>query len=168
MSSRRFLGRPYGRGMKRHPTTLPVVLLGLGAAALGAGCGGSDESSHATATQASRPARGSLNVRLTDYKISPALNVVSAGKVRISAVNAGGEEHEMIVVRTDAKSTDLPIKEGRVDEDGLGSAVMGEISELKPGASGQESFRLEPGTYLLFCNVPGHYKHGMIARLLVR
>ena len=44
---------------------------------------------------------------------------------------------------------------------------LGEISDLAPGASGKLAVNLKPGSYLLICNQPGHYKAGMVARLSV-
>jgi uncharacterized cupredoxin-like copper-binding protein len=44
---------------------------------------------------------------------------------------------------------------------------LGEISDLKPGARGTLALNLKPGTYLLLCNEPGHYKSGMSTTLLV-
>ena len=44
---------------------------------------------------------------------------------------------------------------------------LGEITDLKPGAHGKLTLNLKPGSYLLICNEPGHYKAGMTAPLLV-
>jgi len=49
--------------------------------------------------------------------------------------------------------------ENRVDEDKSGD--KGEVSELEPGKWGSLTVTLEPGKYLLICNVPGHYGAGM-------
>jgi uncharacterized cupredoxin-like copper-binding protein len=152
--------------MSRRLTILPV-LMGLAAAASSGGCGGSDGPSNATAGEVPAAPKA-FNVRLSDFKINPALNVASAGKVTITARNAGKEEHEMIVVRAGAGAVNLPLKDGSVDEDILEPRVAGEISELEPRASGSKTFTLRPGNYILFCNVPGHYRQGMFARLSVR
>jgi len=49
--------------------------------------------------------------------------------------------------------------ESRVDEDKAGD--NGEVSELDPGVSGALTVALQPGKYVLICNVPGHYSAGM-------
>ena len=69
--------------------------------------------------------------------------------------------HEMIVMQLDKAGDALPYiaAENRVDEDKAGD--KGEVSELDPGASGSLTVALQPGKYLLICNVPGHYASGM-------
>ena len=70
-------------------------------------------------------------------------------------------EHEMIVTRLAQPGKPLPYieSEQRVDEDKAGD--KGEVSELDPGESGSLTLNLEPGDYLLYCNVAGHYAAGM-------
>ena len=65
--------------------------------------------------------------------------------------------HEMIVMQLDKAGDALPYiaAENRVDEDKAGD--KGEVSELDPGKSGALTVALQPGDYLLICNVPGHY-----------
>lgn len=77
------------------------------------------------------------------------------------------EEHEMVLVKL--KSADQMISinksKNRVDENALHS--MGEVAELKPGADGQLKVKLVPGSYVLLCNIKGHYGAGMHAMLTV-
>ena len=65
------------------------------------------------------------------------------------------------------RSSDLPYdtKTDTVVENRVHS--LGEISESKPGAHGKLTLNLEPGTYLLLCNHPGHYKSGISTKLVV-
>ena len=46
-----------------------------------------------------------------------------------------------------------------VDEAAAGVIARGK--ELRPHASGSVTATLQPGTYILFCNVGGHYVMGM-------
>jgi uncharacterized cupredoxin-like copper-binding protein len=152
--------------MSRHLTHIPVVV-GLALAVTSAGCGSSNDQPTST-TAAVRVPPKALTIKLSDFKMTPALNVASAGRVTITARNVGTVEHEMILVRTDGDPRNLPAKADGVDEEGLGSRVLGEVPELEPGFAGTKTFNLEPGSYVLFCNVPGHFKQGMFGRLSVR
>jgi uncharacterized cupredoxin-like copper-binding protein len=85
-----------------------------------------------------------------------------AGEITFEVANDSTDiVHEMIVAPVNDPSTPLPYDEEtqRVDEDAAGH--LGEVSELDPGKSGALRLTLEPGTYILYCNIPGHYVLGM-------
>ncbi|GAB4363411.1 MAG: hypothetical protein Kow0026_27950 [Oricola sp.] len=85
-----------------------------------------------------------------------------AGKVTFAVTNTSKDAvHEMIVAPLKAADEKLPYldDESRVDEETAGH--LGEVSELDPGASGALTVSLKPGTYILYCNIPGHYMSGM-------
>ena len=87
---------------------------------------------------------------------------VPAGKVTFRAVNQSKSQvHELIVVRTDAGQTSLPYDEKKQEVVEKRIHHLGEISDLKPGRSGAMTLTLKPGSYLLICNQPAHYKAGM-------
>ena len=93
-------------------------------------------------------------------KASP--DTAKAGVVKFDVTNDSKDTiHEMIVMYMADPSKPLPYidAEQRVDEDKAGD--KGEVSELDPGASGSLTVNLQPGEYLLICNVPGHYAAGM-------
>lgn len=93
---------------------------------------------------------------------------VKAGKVHFEVANLSKVmEHEMLVVATDGSSAALPYDpaSARVPEDKIKS--LGEVSELKPNGTGTLDLQLSPGTYLLFCNIAGHYAAGMYTVLTV-
>jgi uncharacterized cupredoxin-like copper-binding protein len=96
------------------------------------------------------------------------LQVIPAGDVTFQVINDSGEfYHEMIVLRLDDPANQLPyiVDEERVDAEGVANA--GKLKELKPHQSGTLKLALEPGTYILYCNIAGHYMMGMWALVTV-
>lgn len=77
------------------------------------------------------------------------------------------EEHEMVLVKLKSADQTIAVVKAkhRVDEKTLDS--LGEVAELKPGAHGQLKANLAPGSYVLLCNIKGHYEAGMHAMLTV-
>ena len=108
-----------------------------------------------------------LVLKLADFTIEPYLSAVPKGPVEIKVLNKGTQEHELIVVKSKGA---LPVKGGRVDEAALERRhrVLGEISGVPAGRSASKTFVLRAGSYYLLCNVPGHYRAGMRATLVVR
>jgi uncharacterized cupredoxin-like copper-binding protein len=99
---------------------------------------------------------------MTDMRITIDQEAIKAGRVTFQAENRSRTLiHEVIVVRTLARTAVLPYseKQTRVIESRI--RHLGEISDLKPGASGKLTLNLKPGYYLLICNEPGHFKAGM-------
>ncbi len=93
---------------------------------------------------------------------------VKAGRVTLDAVNQSRNlVHEVLVVLALPEGKELPYdaKKETLVEKRMHS--LGEISELKPGARGKLTLNLKPGTYLLLCNQPGHYKSGMSTKVVV-
>ncbi len=90
-------------------------------------------------------------------------NRAVAGPVSFAVTNRSPNElqHEMLVLKVNSDAPKLPYDEntGRIPEEKIHS--LGEVSELEPGEGGALTLNLKPGTYLLFCNRPGHYKAGM-------
>jgi uncharacterized cupredoxin-like copper-binding protein len=123
---------------------------------------------------ASAWADGTIRVSLTgeknDKKMSMKLDVdtVKAGNVTFVVTNdAKRTPYEMILVKLKAKGEQLPLDNGkhRINEKQINS--LGEIPNLKPGASGQLKAKVVAGEYLLICNIKGHYEAGMVAMLTV-
>jgi len=116
-------------------------------------------------------------ITLQDASVAPSTSAmaikadpakVKAGRVTLEAVNLSKDlVHEVLVIPAlpDGKELPYDIKTNTVVEKRVRS--LGEISDLKPGARGKLTLNLKPGTYLLFCNQPGHYKAGMSTKLLV-
>jgi len=115
-------------------------------------------------------------VKLVEFSVTPTSAAVAAGPVTLVVKNAGGLDHELVVVRT---ATPLPSDaEGAAVEDGVPPAdQLGEIEDLTPKSTTKFALgALTPGTYELFCNIVekdgsdtlAHYGEGMHTTFTVR
>jgi len=94
--------------------------------------------------------------------IAVSQDTVKAGETTFEVLNSSEDAiHEMIIVRLKDLTQVFPYNanDSRVEEDRL--ETLGEVSELDPGARGALRLDLKPGSYLLFCNIPGHFMAGM-------
>jgi uncharacterized cupredoxin-like copper-binding protein len=94
--------------------------------------------------------------------------VIKAGKVELDITNwSKSLVHEVLNVPVDSADAPLPYDygAGQVVEDQVD--VLADSSELKPSESKTLEVDFSPGSYLLLCNVPGHYASGMVAPLTV-
>ena len=140
----------------------------------------------ATAPPAAAPASASTtNVPLTEYAMVPDPATLKAGLVKIVAHNTGTITHELVLVRAPSVAS-LPLVTtaggeravGDVDEEAISKAdTIGETGDVKPGKTVTKTFRLTPGTYVMFCNIDdksadgtvlNHFQHGMRAVLTVK
>lgn len=117
-----------------------------------------------------------VNAALDEWSIRLDRTEVKAGEVTFRATNIGKERHELVIVRTSLRHDQLPVDAGLVTEEG-GGVFIGEIEEFPPGEAHEGSFTLEPGEYVLFCNIveeedngelESHYGEGMHIAFTVR
>ena len=117
-----------------------------------------------------------LGIKLQDSSTDPSIahmhisldhNALKPGRVTLQAENQSKTlVHEVLIARDDgAKELPFDAKHDRVIEKRV--RRLGEIADLAPGKTGKLTLNLKPGNYVLFCNQPGHYKDGMIAKLIV-
>ena len=116
-----------------------------------------------------------VNVTLKEWAIEVEPATVKAGQVYFLVTNAGPDHpHELVIVRTDKDPEELPVVEGRVPEDQV--EMIGEVEAFAPGTQASGVFRLEPGKYVLICNLvereahgelESHVEEGMVATLTV-
>jgi hypothetical protein len=141
-------------------------------AAAFAGCDSSGGSNGADATGETGSTQSELKVVLKEWAIETDQPTIHAGAVRFVVDNVGLDHHEMVVLRTDLALGDLPRNEdGELDEEGEGLESMGEIEGIMPGQVETKVFDLQPGRYLLICNVTdvdseghteSHFAEGMV------
>ncbi len=129
------------------------ALLGLGLVAVACGGGGGD---------------ADLTVTLHDDGIALSETTLAAGELRFEGINEGTLTHEFEVFAVpegvDANALPLDGDVARADEM---LEVVDEVEDIAPGTSAGLSLDLEPGTYAVMCNLPGHYANGMHATFTV-
>ena len=116
-----------------------------------------------------------VDVTLQEWAVLPDPGSVSAGEVTFSITNDGPEDvHEFVVIQTDLEPADLPTDEtGVVSEDGEGMTVIDEVEDVAVGATEELTVSLEPGNYVLICNIysededEAHYAMGMFVAFTV-
>lgn len=94
---------------------------------------------------------------------------VPAGEVTFDVTNTAKDmQHEMVVAQPAdvTKGIVYDADAGEVNEDAPGMN-LGEVAELDPGTSGSLTLHLKPGSYVLYCNIAGHYASGMWTVLTV-
>ena len=118
------------------------------AAVLLVSCGGDGDNGGSTETG------GTVAVTLQEWAVVPAEASVAAGDVTFEIENKGQETHEFVVIKTDLGALDLPTEDdGSVSETGEGMEVVDEAEDIPAGESVDLTVSLEPGHYVLICNI---------------
>jgi len=162
---------------------LVLALTALAAAAIA--CGGKKSATDATATPgagdtpmametSSEPvgnAQSEVSVTLVEYQVKPNVTSVPSGSVKFEARNIGGADHALHVIKTDLAPDALPtMADGSVDEGAAGITMAGHVTGIQPQQQKSLTLELEPGNYVLVCNVVQqtatgepiiHYERGM-------
>ena len=121
--------------------------IGLAAAlGLGACGGGGDGEAKESGQVTSDPApSGVLRVEAHEFALAPEDLRAAPGTVAIEYVNAGAIQHTLVIDGVNGVKLDVASK-GDVDTG---------------------TVKLEPGTYTMYCDIPGHRQAGMEAPLTV-
>jgi uncharacterized cupredoxin-like copper-binding protein len=104
------------------------------------------EATTTTATTTTTSAATSVPVSETEFKITLPKSTLAAGSYSFEVANDGKIEH------------DLVIKGNGVDE---------KTPTIAPGKSATLNVDLKPGTYDVYCSIPGHKQAGMDVKLTV-
>lgn len=106
---------------------------------------------------------GAITATESDFKIELSTATAAPGPVTFHVTNSGAQTHEFVIIKTDTAQDALPTDDSgnEVDEDAAGLTVVDEVEDLAPGASEDLTATLDAGSYVLICNVAGHYQLGM-------
>ena len=124
--------------------------------------------------EATRPkeeaaATGPMTGTVKEWGITISAAKHVAGSIEFNLTNAGSIAHEFLVVRSDKTAKQLvdlvDSATNRLDEATLD--VIDEQAEWQPNTPGMVTVTLEPGNYVVMCNIAGHYAQGMYADLVV-
>ena len=105
-----------------------------------------------------------------EFFFKPSDATATAGATTIEAPNEGSVEHELVVFKTNMDPAKLPTEaNGEVNEEKMDKIAesAGEIPDVEAGDTKSAQFKLTPGKYVMFCNLPGHYAAGMYGTLTV-
>jgi uncharacterized cupredoxin-like copper-binding protein len=105
-----------------------------------------------------------VHVDERDFGIHASQMTLPAGHYVFVDTNHGPSSHELVMWRTALPADRLPIRssERRVNEDSPAlTSVLDSGSSLNPGETRLLAATLDPGHYLIVCNLPGHFMAGM-------
>jgi hypothetical protein len=149
--------------MQRKKWYLIAVVAGsLAALSLLMAACGDDEEEAGEPTVEGEPAV-TVGVSLIEWSVVPDETTAPAGMVTFEVSNDGEEEHELVVIRSDLEPGSLPLTDEMIVDETQVEAI-GEIEEFAPGGTESVSFDLEPGNYVLICNVLHEEENGEIER----
>lgn len=164
LASRLRRARPSGTNRSLALFAAVAMLPGLALA----GCGDDDDDDASTPT--SGDAATTINAVERDGTITLDRASSTSGHIEFAIKNEGELTHEFVVLKTDLAEGALPLDSAgsAVDESGAGVTVAGERESIAPATSAALTVDdLAPGTYVIICNVPGHYGLGMHASFVV-
>jgi uncharacterized cupredoxin-like copper-binding protein len=165
-----------------------MVVAAVGWLTLGLMACGDDSSSNQTTTEAPPAASGAgttVAVHLGDtgeqggkkYFLTVDKATVPAGEITFVIDNVGTVHHEMAIFKTDLPADKLPMtEENEVDEEKGGlltEAVYAtplrgdEDHRIRDGRGVNFTITLQPGKYVLLCNLAGHYAAGQFVAFTV-
>jgi uncharacterized cupredoxin-like copper-binding protein len=109
-----------------------------------------------------------VDANLSNFKIDLDKGSASSGEVTFNIKNDGPSVHEFVVLKTDLAPDQLPTTQENgdtiADEEAPGIEPIDEVEDIASGASADLKVDLQPGNYVLICNIAtdgGHYVQGM-------
>jgi len=157
---------------------LAGVVVTVSLALLIAACGGAGEDGDGaarTATDAAATEPADLNraeavtvdVPHWEWEMAASADTAPAGTVTFNAINEGTIFHNLRVAQTDLAPDALPVDDSTLMVDEGQVEVLASSKDLDVGQAEELTVELEPGSYVLFCNIAGHYQAGLYAGFTV-
>jgi len=110
-----------------------------------------------------------VQVSLKEFAILVDPDSIGTGDMTFIVNNDGLIEHEFVVFKTDLAPDALPVdKDNNVDEEGDGVEFVDELEDLGKDTTTNLPLKLDSGSYVVFCNIEGHYASGMNAAFSVK
>ena len=104
---------------------------------------------------------GGIGATLSDFEIDLEETSAPAGSVTFDIENKGPSAHEFVVFETDLAPDALPTDDSGDVAEGDDFAPVDEVEDIDEGAEPSLTMDLDAGSYVIICNVPGHYRQGM-------
>jgi uncharacterized cupredoxin-like copper-binding protein len=102
-----------------------------------------------------------------DFTLTLDADTAAHGEVVFNVTNDGPAlPHSLQVVKTDEAPDGLPVDAGQVDESAV-DVVASTTADLNAGEAEDVTAELEAGSYVVLCNVVGHYQAGMFTTFTV-
>jgi uncharacterized cupredoxin-like copper-binding protein len=95
-----------------------------------------------------RGASPTVELAAKEFSFTPKETTANAGGITLVVQNQGAIEHNLVVAAS-------------------GGNAVAQIAIIEPGETSVLQASLPPGTYTLYCNLPGHRDAGMVATLRV-
>ena len=145
-----------GRGLRVFLVTCLLLFVGMMAAVIVFGRESSEaeakgpetttEATTTTAPTTTTSAATSVPVSETEFKITLPKSTLAAGSYSFEVKNDGQIEHDLVV---------------------QGNGVDEKTPTIAPGKSATLKVDLKPGTYDVYCSIPGHKQAGMDLKLTI-
>jgi uncharacterized cupredoxin-like copper-binding protein len=155
--------------MARFRKAGALLAASLALAFVAAACSSDDGGDGGTTTSVSNSASPTTDTStgtpvaatVKDFAIVVDPGSVSAGEIRFTITNDGPSTHEFVVLRTDLAADALPVEGDEVPEDDPALSNAGEAEDIAAGSTTTLALTLEAGSYVILCNITGHYVAGM-------
>lgn len=109
----------------------------------------------------------SVDATLKEWEFKLSSSTGPAGDVTFNIQNNGDKTHEFVVVSTDTAADSLPVDEAADEVDETQFTPVDEVEDIVSGSTATLTVTLEPGHYVILCNLTGHYAKGMAADFTV-